>query len=109
MRSDQRSEKGDECWQALGQRSGDALASFATKSQPVGGYEHGRLETGKGYIMASQDLLDMLCGLLDRTAVRHSSVEVGEKSFPDPGQAYRQVLHRRAERPFRCAEPPARW
>ena len=47
--------------------------------------------------MASQDLLDLLRDLLDRTAVRHSSVEVGEEYAHGSGQAYRQELHRRAE------------
>jgi hypothetical protein len=56
----------------------------------------GSLEAGRGYIMASQDLLDLLRNLLDRTAVRHGSIEVGKKSAPGPRQAYRQVLHRRA-------------
>jgi hypothetical protein len=40
MRSDQRSEKSDEWWHSLAKRSDDALASFATKPQPVGDEEH---------------------------------------------------------------------
>jgi hypothetical protein len=55
--------------------------------------------------MASQDLLDLLRNLLDRTAVRHGSIEVGKKSAPGPGQTYRQVLHRRAEHRFGVQRP----
>ena len=65
----------------------------------------GSLEAGKGDIVASQDLLNLLRDLLDRTAVRHSSVKVGEESAHGSGQAYCQVLHRRAEHRFGVQAP----
>src|SRR5829696_9531915 len=55
------------------------------------------VEAGKGYIMASQDLLDLLRDLLDRTAAGYRGVEVGEESAHRPAQAYCQELRCGAE------------